>query len=153
MKHNFITLTVPEDEEAVATFDWAIFPPSVINKKKNFFLIVDEATGITGKLVSWTTYIHGQVDGLIFAEHVQVEKTGHVTGLIFCRTLQVMGSVSANVVCDSVYVGGNGLLSGVVKHKTLRIDDFGRINGSFERRNTTEKPALRVKPMALNSLI
>ena len=57
-----------------------------------------------------------------------------------------MGSVSANVICDSVHVGGNGLLTGIVKHKTLRIDDFGRINGSFEQRRSLPRPAAGAMP-------
>ena len=135
MRYDLSSLTVPDSEDAVEHFDWAAFPPAAISKKNNFFLIVDESTGISGKLLTWTAFIHGQVDGLIFAEHVQVEETGHVSGLIFCRTLQVIGSVSANVICDTVHVKGRGVLSGTVKHKSVRIEDSGRVAGSFERRS------------------
>jgi len=127
-------LAIPESEEDVARFDWAAFPPAAANRKTNFFLIVDEATGIKGKLVTWTTFIHGEVDGLVFAEHVQVEETGRVRGLIFCRSLTVMGQVSADVICDSVHVRGNGILSGAVRHKTVKIEGAGQVTGHFARR-------------------
>lgn len=134
MKYDLSSLTVPDSEEAVERFDWSAFPPAALNRKKNFFLIVDESTGIKGKLVTWTAFIHGQVEGLILAEHVQVEETGLVNGLIFCRTLEVLGTVTANVICDSVHVRGKGVLSGTVKHKSVRVEDSGRVAGSFERR-------------------
>ncbi len=137
-------LAVPESEEEVARFDWATFGPAAANRKSNFFLIVDEATGIKGKLVTWTTFIHGEVDGLVFAEHVQVEETGRVRGLIFCRTLIVMGQVSADVICDSVHVRGNGILSGAVKHKTVKIEGAGQVTGRFARR--TDQVALVRQP-------
>ena len=127
-------LAVPQTEEEVARFDWAAFPPAAANRKSNFFLIVDEATGIKGKLVTWTTFIHGEVDGLVFAEHVQVEETGRVKGLIFCRTLTVMGQVAADVICDSLHVRGQGVLSGVVKHQTVKIEGAGQVTGQFARR-------------------
>jgi len=127
-------LAIPESEEEAARFDWAAFSPAAANRKTNFFLIVDEATGIKGKLVTWTTFIHGEVDGLVFAEHVQVEETGRVHGRIFCRTLTVMGQVSADVICDSLHVRGQGILSGTVRHKTVKIEGAGQVTGSFARR-------------------
>jgi cytoskeletal protein CcmA (bactofilin family) len=143
MKFDLSSLSMPESEEAVEAFDWSAFPPAALNRKSNFFLIVDESTGIKGKLVTWTTFIHGQVEGLILAEHVQVEETGHVNGLIFCRTLEVLGTVNANVICDSVHVRGKGVLSGTVKHKSVRVEDSGRVAGSFERR----KPVLGARQL------
>ncbi len=137
-------LAVPQSEEEVARFDWASFAPAAANRKTNFFLIVDEATGIMGKLVTWTTFIHGEVDGLVFAEHVQVEETGRVKGLIFCRTLTVLGQVSADVICDSVHVRGQGVLSGVVRHKTVKIEGAGQVTGQFARR--TDQPAAVARP-------
>lgn len=134
MKYELAYLTVPETVEEVEKFDWANFPPALANRKSNFFLIVDEATGIRGKLVTWTTFIHGQVDGLVFAEHVTVEKSGSVKGVIFCRTLQVLGTVNANVIADNVHIRDNGVLNGVVKHKALKIESDGLVTGSFERR-------------------
>ena len=136
-------LAVPQSEEEVARFDWAAFAPAAANRKTNFFLIVDEATGIKGKLVTWTTFIHGEVDGLVFAEHVQVEETGRVKGLIFCRTLTVLGLVSADVVCDSVHVRGQGVLSGTVRHKTIRIEGAGQVTGQFARRADMPAPIAR----------
>lgn len=138
MKYDLSSLTVPESEEEVERFDWNAFPPAALNRKNNFFLIVDESTGIKGKLVTWTTFIHGQVEGLILAEHVQVEEIGLVNGLIFCRTLEVLGTVTANVICDSVHVRGKGVLSGTVKHKSVRVEDSGRVAGSFERRKPVQ---------------
>lgn len=127
-------LAIPESEADAARFDWAAFPPAAANRKTNFFLIVDEATGIKGKLVTWTSFIHGEVDGLVFAEHVQVEETGRVRGVIFCRTLTVMGKVSADVTCDALHVRGQGVLSGTVRYRTARIEGAGQVTGTFTRR-------------------
>jgi cytoskeletal protein CcmA (bactofilin family) len=134
MKFELPYLTVPETVDEVEKFDWANFPPALANRKSNFFLIVDEATGIKGKLVTWTTFIHGQVDGLVFAEHVTVEQSGSVKGVIFCRTLQVMGTVNASVIAEAVHIRDHGVLNGVVKHKSLKVDTEGLVTGSFERR-------------------
>jgi len=141
MKYELPYLTVPETVEEVEKFDWANFPPALANRKSNFFLIVDEATGIKGKLVTWTTFIHGQVDGLVFAEHVTVEKSGSVKGVIFCRTLQVLGTVNASVIADTVHIRDNGVLNGVVKHKALKIESDGLVTGNFERRGGGEQEA------------
>jgi cytoskeletal protein CcmA (bactofilin family) len=146
MRFNFSALAVPERQEEIDNFDWVSFPPAAASRKSNFFLIVDETTGLKGKLVTWTTYIHGEVDGLVFAEHVTVEQSGSVKGLIFCRTLTVMGHVSADVICDSVLVRGGGVLSGGVKHKTLKIDAEGMVTGTFERRSSA--PGESAMPVA-----
>ncbi len=134
MKLEFSTLRVPENEEEVDAFDWKAFPPAIANRKSNFFLIVDAATGISGKLVTWTAFIHGQVEGLVFAEHVTVEESGTVKGLIFCRTLTVLGMVHADVICDTLHVRGQGVLTGVVKHKQVKIEGEGQVTGKFARR-------------------
>ena len=136
MKLDFSTLRVPENEEEVEAFDWKAFPPAIANRKSNFFLIVDAATGLSGKLVTWTTFVHGQVEGLIFAEHVTVEESGFVKGLIFCRTLTVMGMVQADVICDTLHVRGQGVLTGVVKHKQVKIEGEGLVTGKFARRGS-----------------
>jgi cytoskeletal protein CcmA (bactofilin family) len=134
MKLDFSTLRVPENEEEVDAFDWKAFPPAIANRKSNFFLIVDAATGISGRLVTWTAFIHGQTEGLLFAEHVTVEEGGNVKGLIFCRTLTVLGMVQADVICDTLHVRGQGVLTGVVKHKQVKIEGEGQVTGKFARR-------------------
>jgi cytoskeletal protein CcmA (bactofilin family) len=134
--------------EEVEKFDWANFPPALANRKSNFFLIVDEATGIKGKLVTWTTFIHGQVDGLVFAEHVTVEQSGSVRGVIFCRSLTVLGAVNASVIAENVHIRDNGVLNGVVKHKSLKIDTEGQVTGSFERRAGGDDPVEAAVPEA-----
>jgi cytoskeletal protein CcmA (bactofilin family) len=134
MRYDFASLRVPENEAEVDAFDWKTFPPAVANRKSNFFLIVDAATGLSGKVVTWTTFIHGQVDGVLFAEHVTVEEGGVVKGLVFCRTMTVMGRVEADVICDTLHVRGLGILSGAVRHKSVKIEGEGQVTGSFARR-------------------
>ena len=131
MKSDFAALRLPESDAEVDAFDWKAFPPAVANRKNNFFLIVDASTGLNGKLVTWTTFIHGQVDGVLFAEHVTVEESGIVKGRVFCRTMTVMGKVEADVVCDTLHVRGTGILSGAVRHKSLKIEGEGQVSGSF----------------------
>jgi cytoskeletal protein CcmA (bactofilin family) len=145
MTCEFSSLCVPENEGEVEAFDWKSFAPAAAGRRNNFFLIVDEATGIKGKLVTWTAFIHGQVDGLVFAEHVTVEKSGLVRGVIFCRTLTVQGHVAADVVCEVVHVRGTGVLSGTVRHKSMRVEGDGLVTGSFERRGGPSacRPAAR----------
>ena len=111
----FAALRPPESEAEIEAFDWKAFPPAVANRKNNFFLIVDGSTGLSGKVVTWTTFIHGQVEGVLFAEHVTVEETGIVKGRVFCRTMTVMGKVEADVTCDTLHVRGQGVLSGAVE--------------------------------------
>ena len=41
MKYDLSSLTVPDSEEAVEHFDWAAFAPAAVNRKNNFFLIVE----------------------------------------------------------------------------------------------------------------
>ena len=145
MTCEFSSLRVPENEDEVEAFDWKAFAPAAAGRKNNFFLIVDEATGINGKLVTWTAFIHGQVDGLVFAEHVTVEKSGRVRGVIFCRTLTVQGHVAADVICEVVHVRGTGVLSGTVRHRSMRVEGDGLVTGSFERRGgePAHRPAAR----------
>ena len=127
-------ITVPQREDEVAEYDWASFPPSKYGKGKTSFSIIDEATGIDGKLIARTTFIHGQVKGLIFAEHVTVEPTGRVDGVIFCRSLTVLGSVRANIVCDNILVRSGGRLAATLKYRTMKVEPGGLVGGQFERR-------------------
>jgi len=138
MKSDFAALRPPEGEAEIDAFDWATFPPAVANRKNSFFLIVDAASGLAGKVVTWTTFIHGQVDGILFAEHVTVEEGGIVKGRVFCRTMTVMGRVEADVICDTLHVRGQGILSGAVRHKSVKIEGDGQVTGSFACR--TRKP-------------
>ncbi|MDB5734863.1 MAG: hypothetical protein JWP16_1222 [Alphaproteobacteria bacterium] len=145
-------VVVPQHEDDVALFDWENFPPSKFQGAKSSFTIIDECTGIDGKLIARNAFIHGQVQGLVFAEHVTVEKTGLVTGVIFCRTLTIFGKVQANIVCDSILVRDGGKLSSFLKYRALRIEQGGQVAGKFERRcvidqqgrpqNQTEAPSL-----------
>ena len=127
-------IMVPQREDEIAEYDWENFPPSKYHKGKTCFSIIDESTGIEGKLIARTTFIHGQVQGLVFAEHVTVEPTGRVDGIIFCRTLTVLGSVRANIVCDNIMVRSGGWLSATLKYRTMKIEPGGLVGGQFERR-------------------
>jgi len=135
MKCDFTALRLPESDAEIDDFDWKAFPPAVASRKSNFFLIVDASTGLGGKVVTWTTFIHGQVDGILFAEHVTVEEGGIVKGRVFCRTMTVMGKVEADVVCDTLHVRGQGVLSGSVRHKSVKIEGEGQVTGSFACRS------------------
>lgn len=135
MKYDFAALRLPESETELDGFDWKAFPPAIANRKNNFFLIVDASTGLSGKVVTWTTFIHGQVDGILFAEHVTVEEGGIVKGRVFCRTMTVMGKVEADVICDTLHVRGQGILSGAVRHKSVKIEGEGQVTGSFACRS------------------
>jgi len=134
LKFDYSSLVVPQREEELAAFDWQNFMPSKITRGKRCFSIVDEGTGIEGKFIARTAFIHGEIQGLVFAEHVTVEKTGIVHGVIFCRTLCIIGHVKANVVCDNVFIRDGGLMSGALKYKTLKIESDAAITGKFERR-------------------
>jgi cytoskeletal protein CcmA (bactofilin family) len=125
---------VPQKEEEVAEYDWENFPPSKVESCKSSFTIIDECTGIDGKLITRNAFIHGQIEGLVFAENVTIEKTGRVRGVIFCRNLTVFGNVRANIVCDSIFVRSGGVLSAMLKYKNLKIEPGGSVGGKFERR-------------------
>jgi len=129
---------VPQKEEEVADYDWANFPPSKVDSGRGSFTIIDECTGIDGKLITRNAFIHGQIDGLVFAENVTIEKTGRVRGVIFCRNLTVLGNVRANIVCDSIFVRSGGVLSAMLKYKNLKIEPGGSVGGKFERRLVIE---------------
>lgn len=144
----FAALRPPESEAEIEAFDWKAFPPAVANRKNNFFLIVDGSTGLSGKVVTWTTFIHGQVEGTLFAEHVTVEETGIVKGRVFCRTMTVMGKVEADVTCDALHVRGQGVLSGAVRHKSVKIEGNGQVTGSFARRGGSGPSAGRMRQQA-----
>lgn len=137
MKCDLALLRPPESEAEIEAFDWNAFAPAIANRKNNFFLIVDAASGLAGRVVTWTTFIHGQVDGVLFAEHVTVEESGLVKGRVFCRTMTVMGRVEADVICDTLHVRGQGILSGAVRHKSVKIEGNGQVTGSFARRGAT----------------
>lgn len=128
-------LSVPQSEKEIAEFDWRNFPPIRLMGENRCFSMIDECTTVIGKLITGNAFIHGQIDGLVFAEHVAVEKTGTVKGVIFCRTLSIFGRVNANVICDSVIIREGGSLSAVLKYKSMKIDPGGSITGWFERRD------------------
>ena len=137
-RNDFASLRLPESEAEIEAFDWKAFPPAIANRKNSFFLIVDAATGLSGKVVTWTTFIHGEVDGVLFAEHVTVEEGGVAKGRVFCRTMTVMGKVEADVICDTLHVRGQGVLSGAVRHKSVKIEGDGQVTGSFARRGRSD---------------
>jgi cytoskeletal protein CcmA (bactofilin family) len=132
---------VPEGEDEVAEYDWENFPPSKIKGAKNSFTIIDECSGIEGKLITRNAFIHGQVNGLVFAENVCIEKTGRVQGVIFCRNLTVFGSAQANIICDNIFVRSGGSLSAILKYRNLTIEPGGSVGGKFERRLVIEGKA------------
>ena len=138
MKFDYSLVVVPQREEEVANFDWDKLCASNSSRNRSAFSIIDESTGISGKLVARNTFIRGQIEGLVFAEHVTVEKTGSVSGVIFCRTLTVLGSVNANIICDSVYVRGDGTMKTILKYKILKFDAGADVSGHFERRSAGE---------------
>ena len=137
MRYDYASLVVPQREDELAAFDWENFLPSKLTRGKRCFSIVDEGTGIEGKFIARTAFIHGEIQGLVFAEHVTVEKTGIVNGIIFCRTLCIIGHVKADVVCDNVFIRDGGLMSGALKYKTLKIESDAAITGKFERRSAS----------------
>jgi cytoskeletal protein CcmA (bactofilin family) len=139
---------VPQHENEVAEYDWESFPPSKVSGGKNGFTIIDEYSGIEGKLIARNAFIHGQVRGLVFAENVTIEKTGRVKGVIFCRNLTIFGSVEANIVCDSIFVRTGGVLSSVLKYKNLRIEPGGSVGGKFEKRMVIDAKAKAQHPKA-----
>jgi cytoskeletal protein CcmA (bactofilin family) len=138
MKFDYSLVVVPQREGEVANFDWDKLCSSNSSRSRCAFSIIDESTGISGKLVARNTFIRGQVEGLVFAEHVTVEKTGSVSGVIFCRTLTVLGSVNANIICDSVYVRSDGTMKAILKYKILKFDAGADVSGHLERRPAGE---------------
>ena len=134
MTYDCSLVYVPQHEGEVAEYDWETFPPSKIAGGKTGFTILDEYSGIEGKLIARNAFIHGQVQGLVFAENVTIEKTGRINGVIFCRNLTVFGNVAGNIICDSIFVRAGGVLSSVLKYKNLRIEPGGSVGGKFEKR-------------------
>lgn len=134
MIHDYSLVVVPQREDEVANFDWDKLSPVKQARGKSSFSVIDEATGIVGKLIARNTFIHGEIEGLVFAEHVTIEKTGRVSGVIFCRSLTVFGNVRANIICDSVFVRGDGSLVGTLKYRTLKLEPGANVSGMFERR-------------------
>jgi len=119
VRYDYASLVVPQREDELAAFDWENFLPSKLTRGKRCFSIVDEGTGIEGKFIARTAFIHGEIQGLVFAEHVTVEKTGIVNGIIFCRTLCIIGHVKADVVCDNVFIRDGG-----ADVRSAEIQDF-----------------------------
>ena len=134
MTGDSVHLSVPQSEKEIAEFDWRNFPPIKMMGENRCFSMIDECTTVVGNLITGNAFIHGLIDGLVFAEHVAVEQTGTVKGVIFCRTLSIFGRVNANVICDQVVIREGGSLSAVLKYKSMKIDPGGSISGWFERR-------------------
>ena len=135
MKFDYSLVVVPQREEEVANFDWDKLCSDSSPRGRGAFSIIDESTGISGKLVARNTFIRGHIEGLVFAEHVTVEKTGSVSGVIFCRTLTILGSVNANIICDSVNVRGTAVMKAILKYRILKFDAGADVSGHFERRS------------------
>jgi cytoskeletal protein CcmA (bactofilin family) len=134
VKYDYSLLLVPQREDEVTSFDWERLSSARLTGGKSSFSVIDESTGIHGKLVARNTFIHGEIEGLVFAEHVTVEKTGSVSGVIFCKSLTVYGTVRANIICDSIFVRGDGSLIATLKYRTLKFEAGANVSGNFERR-------------------
>ncbi|MFO1248944.1 MAG: polymer-forming cytoskeletal protein [Alphaproteobacteria bacterium] len=134
MTYDCTSVYVPQHEDEVAEYDWEKFPPAKAAGGKTGFTIIDEYSGIEGKLIARNAFIHGQVNGLVFAENVTIEKTGRVNGIIFCRNLTIFGKADANIVCDSIFVRTGGVMQSMLKYKNLRIEQGGAVGGKFEKR-------------------
>ena len=135
MNSDMAHLAVPQSEKEIAEFDWRNFGPIRRMGEKRCFSMIDECTSVVGKLITANAFIHGEIDGLVFAEHVAVEQTGIVKGVIFCRTLSIYGKVNANVTCDTVIIRPAGSLGGFLKYNSMKIEPGGAISGRFERRD------------------
>lgn len=145
-------LTIPQTEKEIAEFDWQSFLPIRKMGEKKCFSMIDEFTSVIGKLITANAFIHGEIDGLVFAEHVAVEQTGTVKGIIFCRTLSIFGKVSANVTCDTVIIRPTGSLGGHLKYNSMKIEPGGAISGRFERRDGTARALPELRPQSAFSL-
>ena len=146
MTYDCSLVYVPQHEDEVAEYDWEQFPPSKVSGGKNGFTIIDEYSGIEGKLIARNAFIHGQVQGLVFAENVTFEKTGRVNGVIFCRNLTVFGKVDASIICDSIFVRTGGVMTSMLKYKNLRIEQGGAVGGKFEKRVVIDARAKPARP-------
>lgn len=146
MTYDCSLVYVPQHEDEVAEYDWEQFPPSKVSGGKNGFTIIDEYSGIEGKLIARNAFIHGQVQGLVFAENVTIEKTGRVNGVIFCRNLTVFGKVDASIICDSIFVRTGGVMTSMLKYKNLRIEQGGAVGGKFEKRVVIDARAKPARP-------
>lgn len=135
MMNDLAHLGIPQSEQEIADFDWRNFPPIRRMGENRCFSMIDEYTSVVGKLITASAFIHGHIDGLVFAEHVAVEKTGTVKGIIFCRTLSVYGKINAQVTCDTVVIRPAGSLGGLLKYNSMKIEPGGLISGRFERRD------------------
>jgi cytoskeletal protein CcmA (bactofilin family) len=147
MHEHSVLAIVPQSDDEVAEFSWDDFLPSKLAANAKAFSVIDEFTSITGKYITKNAFIHGSVDGLVFAEDVVIEKTGHVSGFIFCRTLNIQGHVHANVICDSVVVREGAVLQTNLKYKSLKIMPGGKVTGSLESRNVKRGEAGIIEPV------
>jgi cytoskeletal protein CcmA (bactofilin family) len=150
MMHASGPMIVPQSEEEIAEFNWEKFIPGKGKSGKNSFSVVDDGTHIRGEYITRNAHVHGQIEGLIVAETVTVEKTGRILGRIFCRTLVIFGEVSANVVCDSISIKDDGVLTSTLKYKKLAVAPRGVIVGNLERRSHPNRQMLgRPTPMVM----
>jgi hypothetical protein len=128
---------VPQKEEEVADYDWANFPPSKVESGRSSFTIIDECTGIDGKLITRNLYPWAdRRAGVCRKLHHRKDRPGPRRN--FCRNLMVMGNVHANIVCDSIFVRSGGVLSAMLKYKNFKIEPGGSVGGKFERRLVIE---------------
>ena len=127
-------MVVPQTEDEVAEFNWDNLNSRHAKDRPYSFSVIDEYTRFIGKLIARNVFIHGNVEGLVFAENVTIEKGANVNGVIFCRTLDIFGRVNANIVCDRVLIQSSGDLMATLKYKILKIADGGSVTGKLEKR-------------------
>ena len=137
VRDDFAPVVVPQTEDEVAEFNWDNLNSS--HERPYSFSVIDEYTRFIGKLIARNAFIHGNVEGLVFAENVTIEKGANVKGVIFCRTLDIFGRVNANIVCDRVFIQSSGHLMATLKYKILKISQGGSVTGTLEKRYSLDR--------------
>ena len=139
VRDDFAPVVVPQTEDEVAEFNWDNLNSSHANDSPCSFSVIDEYTRFIGKLIARNVFIHGNVEGLVFAENVTIERSANVKGVIFCRALDIFGRVNANIVCDRVFIRSSGHLMATLKYKILKIAHGGSVTGKLEKRYSLDR--------------
>ena len=90
--------------------------------------IIEEDVSIEGNVFEKeNVQINGKIKGNIKAENIELESKGEITGNINSTSTSLAGKITGDIESDKVNILNTADVEGIIKQKTLSIDEGAKL--------------------------